>query len=75
MRCGNACSGPGKLVLERHAQRRGGDGNLDVVAGQGCGELPFWEGGESGNRVIWGPGPTRARDAKGEHARRHVDTS
>lgn len=40
-----------------------GDGALDVVAGQGWGELPFWEGSEAGIRVIWGPGPERARDA------------
>jgi len=40
-----------------------GDGALDLVAGQGWGELPFWEGSEAGVRVVWGPGPELARDA------------
>ncbi|MBM4244280.1 MAG: VCBS repeat-containing protein [Deltaproteobacteria bacterium] len=40
-----------------------GDGAIDVVAGQGWGELPTWEGSQPGIRVIWGPEPARARDA------------
>jgi len=39
-----------------------GDGAIDVVAGQGWGELPTWEGSQPGIRVIWGPGAERARD-------------
>lgn len=39
-----------------------GDGAIDLVAGQGWGELPFWEGDEAGIRIVWGPPPDRARD-------------
>lgn len=40
-----------------------GDGFLDVVAGQGWGEFPAWEGSEAGVRIIWGPPAERARDS------------
>jgi len=40
-----------------------GDGAIDLVAGQGWGEFPFWEGSEAGVRIVWGPGADRARDA------------
>lgn len=40
-----------------------GDGAVDVVAGQGWGELPFWEGSQAGIRILWGPPAHRARDS------------
>lgn len=40
-----------------------GDGAIDVAAGQGWGEFAFWEGSQAGVRVIWGPGPGRARES------------
>lgn len=40
-----------------------GDGALDVVAGQGWGEVPPWEGSQAGVRVVWGPPSAEARDS------------
>lgn len=39
-----------------------GDGAVDVVAGQGWGQFPFWEGSQAGVRVIWGPHPGLSRE-------------
>ena len=40
-----------------------GDGAIDLVTGQGWGEIPFWEGNAAGVRIVWGPGAERAHDA------------
>ncbi len=44
-----------------------GDGFIDVVTGQGWGELPFWEGSQPGVRIVWGPARERARYASAWH--------
>lgn len=39
-----------------------GDGNIDLLGGQGWSDIEGIEGNESGVRIVWGPGPDRAED-------------